>query len=165
MTARTEMQPNSSATRTAGDANRAQGLKFGLLAAAAFLVSYFAFAYGPKLLKTSATAPRGMVLIPGGEFTMGTDRQIGWADEKPGHRVRVVPFWIDETDVTNAQFRAFVDATAYVTTAEKPVDVAEILRQSPPGTPAPPPEKLVPGSLVFHQTAAPLKDLRDFSQW
>jgi formylglycine-generating enzyme required for sulfatase activity len=78
---------------------------------------------------------------------MGTDSDLGWADEKPAHRVRVDGFWMDETDVTNAQFRAFVEATGYVTTAEKPVDAGEILKQSPPGTPPPPPEKLVPGSL------------------
>ncbi len=96
---------------------------------------------------------------------MGTDDAIGWADEKPAHRVRVDGFWMDQTDVTNAQFRAFVEATGHVTTAEKPVDVKEILRQSPPGTPSPPPEKLVPAALVFQPTSAPVKDLRDFSQW
>ena len=61
-----------------------------------------------------------MVWIPGGEFTMGTDADLGWPDEKPAHRVRVDGFWMDETEVTNAQFRAFVEATGYVTTAEKP---------------------------------------------
>jgi formylglycine-generating enzyme required for sulfatase activity len=110
-------------------------------------------------------APPGMVWISGGEFTMGTDSDLGHADEKPAHRVRVDGFWMDETDVTNAQFRAFVKATGYVTTAEKPVDVDEILRQSPPGTPKPPPEKLVPGSLVFQPTPSPVKDKRDYSQW
>src|SRR5262245_22433101 len=40
-------------------------------------------------------APPGMVWIPGGEFTMGTDDQIGWQDEKPAHRVRVDGFWMD----------------------------------------------------------------------
>lgn len=96
---------------------------------------------------------------------MGTDSDLGWPDEKPAHRVRVDGFWMDETEVTNAQFRAFVEATGYVTTAEKPPDVEEILRQSPPGTPPPPKEKLVPGSLVFQPTAGPVKDLRDYSQW
>ena len=106
-----------------------------------------------------------MVWIPGGEFTMGTDSDLGWPDEKPAHRVRVDGFWMDETEVTNAQFRAFVEATGYVTTAEKPPDVEEILRQSPPGTPPPPKEKLVPGSLVFQLTAEPVKDMRDYWQW
>ena len=106
-----------------------------------------------------------MVWIPGGEFTMGTDSELGWPDEKPAHRVRVDGFWMDETEVTNAQFHAFVEATGYVTTAEKPPDVEEILRQSPPGTAPPPKELLVPGSLVFQPTAGPVKDLRDYSQW
>lgn len=123
----------------------------------------FAGTYG--LVRWAHRGPAGMVWIAGGEFTMGTDAAIGWASEKPAHRVRVDGFWIDETDVTNAQFRAFVEATGYVTTAERPVDAAEILKQSPPGTPTPPPEKLVPGSLVFHPPVDPVEDLRDYSQW
>src|SRR6516225_9152655 len=99
-------------------------------------------------------APPGMVWIPGGEFTMGTDSKIGWVDEKPAHRVRVDGFWMDETDVTNAQFREFVEATGYVTTAEKPLDAEEILRESPPGTPRP--TNLDPGSMVFVPTTGPV---------
>jgi formylglycine-generating enzyme required for sulfatase activity len=106
-----------------------------------------------------------MVWIPGGEFTMGTDLDLGWVDEKPAHRVRVDGFWMDQTEVTNAQFRDFVKATGYATTAEKPPDVEEILRQLPPDTPPPPREKLVPGSLVFQPTVGKLLDFRDYSQW
>ena len=109
-------------------------------------------------------APAGMVWIPGDEFNMGTDSDLGWPDEKPAHRVRVDGFWMDETDVTNAQFRKFVEATGYVTTAEKAPDPEEILRQMPPGTPAPPKENLVAGSLVFTPTKGPVS-LKDFSQW
>jgi formylglycine-generating enzyme len=105
-----------------------------------------------------------MVWVRGGEFTMGTDADLGWPDEKPAHCVRVDDLFIDETEVTNAQFRAFVAAANYVTTAEKPPDVRAILAQSPPGTPPPPPENVVPGSLVFRMTAGPV-DLRDYSQW
>jgi formylglycine-generating enzyme required for sulfatase activity len=70
--------------------------------------------------------------------------------------VRVDGFWMDETDVTNAQFRQFVEATGYVTTGEKPLDVEEIMRQRPPGTPRPPKGNLVPGSLVFVPTSGPV---------
>lgn len=112
----------------------------------------------------STGTPPGMVLIPGGDFTMGTDSELGWPDEKPAHRVHVDGFWIDATEVTNDEFRAFVTATGYRTTAEKPVDVEEILRQSPPGTPRPPDESLVPGSLVFAMTEGPVKQ-GDVSQW
>jgi formylglycine-generating enzyme required for sulfatase activity len=97
-----------------------------------------------------------MVWVPGGEFTMGTDSEGTWPDEKPAHRVRVDGFWMDETDVTNAQFAAFVEATGYLTTAERPVDADEIMRQQPPGTPPPPEENLAPGSLVFVPTSGPI---------
>lgn len=112
----------------------------------------------------AVASTEGMVRIAGGEFTMGTDSELGWPDEKPAHRVRVDGFWIDETEVTNAQFRDFVKATAYVTTAEKAPSVEEILAQSPPGTPAPPKEALVAGSLVFTMTDGPV-DLQNYSQW
>ena len=113
-------------------------------------VTAFAATYAATVrIGSPCRSPPGMVWIPGGEFTMGTDSTSAWPDEKPAHRVRVDGFWIDETEVTNAQFRAFVEATGYVTTAEKPPSLEEIMSQVPPGTPAPPTEKLVPGSLVF----------------
>ncbi len=130
------------------------------LAVAAFVAAYAA----TNLWNASPAGPLGMVWIPGGEFTMGTDSDVGWPDEKPAHRVRVDGFWMDETEVTNAQFRTFVEATGYVTTAEKPPSLEEIMRQMPPGTPPPPKEKLVPGSLVFRLTPGPV-DTRDFSLW
>jgi formylglycine-generating enzyme required for sulfatase activity len=133
----------------------------GALAAAAFGTTYAVVG----LTKTAPAPPPGMVRVPGGEFTMGTNSDLGWPDEKPAHRVRVDGFWMDETEVTNAQFRAFVEATGYSTTAEKPPDLEEIMRQSPAGTPPPPKEKLVPGSLVFQPTSGPVTDLRDYSQW
>ncbi|MCY3001545.1 MAG: formylglycine-generating enzyme family protein [Planctomycetota bacterium] len=97
-------------------------------------------------------APTGMVWIPPGEFDMGSND--GLADERPVHRVRLSGFFLDVHEVTNAQFRAFVDATGYVTTAERAPTVEEILAQSPPGTPPPPPEVLVPGALVLDATMA-----------
>ncbi len=109
-------------------------------------------------------APRGMIWVPGGEFVMGTDSETAWPDERPAHRVRVNGFWMDEHEVTNAEFQVFVKATGYITTAERAPTAEEILRQSPPGTPAPAPELLVPGSLVFTPTAGPVP-LDDYSQW
>src|SRR5262249_50328699 len=102
-----------------------------------------------------------------GEFTMGTDSEIGWSDEKPAHRVRVDGFFMDETEVTNAQFRQFVEETGYVTTAERPVDVEAILRQLPPGAERPPPEKLLPGSMVFTPTVGqvPVAGSEAYRQW
>ena len=62
-------------------------------------------------------APEGMVWIPGGTFVMGDDD--GPPDESPAHSVTLDGFWMDRTEVTNAQFKAFVDATHYVTVAER----------------------------------------------
>ena len=103
-----------------------------------------------------ASGTDGMVVIPAGEFTMGTDEARAMPNERPARRVKVEGFWIDRHDVTNAQFRKFVDATGYVTTAEKPVDWEELKKQVPPGTPKPPEEKLKPGALVFTPPAAPV---------
>ena len=95
------------------------------------------------------TAPAGMVSVPAGEFIMGTDDPRSVPNERPARRVKVDAFLIDPTPVTNAQFRAFVEATGYITTAERTVDWEELKKQVPPGTPRPEPEKLRPGSLVF----------------
>lgn len=59
----------------------------------------------------------GMLRVPTGRFTPGSTR--GYADEMPAGPVDVPSFWIDRTEVTNAQFAAFVAATAYVTDAER----------------------------------------------
>src|SRR6516225_8671952 len=94
----------------------------------------FAVAYGATTFwNARPSGPPGMVWIPGGEFTMGSDAADASVAEKPAHRVRVDGFWIDETDVTNAQFRAFVEATGYVTTAERTPTVDEIMAYAPRG--------------------------------
>ena len=109
-------------------------------------------------------APPGMVWIPGGEFTMGSVDRDASPAEKPAHRARVDGFWIDETDVTNAEFRAFIEATGYVTTAERTPTLEEIMSQAVPGTPPPKQEDLVPGSIVFTPPDCPVP-LDDVSQW
>lgn len=76
------------------------------------------------------------------------------ADEFPPHRVRLSGFWMDRTEVTNGQFAAFVRATGYITTAERPVRWEDLKGQVPPGTPEPPAEPLRPGALVFRLPAA-----------
>src|SRR5262245_6499476 len=73
------------------------------------------------------SAPDGMVWIPGGEFSMGAEDPRGNAsssldpmnDARPIHRVYVEGFWMDRTEVTNAEFDRFVRATHYVTVAER----------------------------------------------
>ena len=85
-------------------------------------------------------APEGMVWVPGGTFWMGAD-DASMPDAKPVHEVTVSGFWMDRTEVTNRQFSRFVSETAYKTIAERPPD--------PKDFPDAPPEKLVPGSIVF----------------
>ncbi len=110
------------------------------------------------------TSRRGMVWIEGGEFLMGAADSEGRADEYPQHPVKVKGFWMDETEVTNAQFREFVEATGYVTTAEKKPDWEEMRKQLPPGTPKPADELLVAASLVFTPPDAPVP-LDNVAQW
>lgn len=105
-----------------------------------------------------------MVLIPGGRFSMGGDDDQAWRDEYPKHIVVVDSFWMDVHEVTNAQFSAFVEATGYLTTAEKAVDWEEIKKELPPGTPKPDASQLAPASLVFVPADKPVS-LLDVSQW
>ena len=85
----------------------------------------------------------GMIRVPGGTFRMGNDDpRAGYVrEESPVVSVAVPPLWVDEHEVTNRQFAAFVEATRYVTVAERPLDPKDF-----PGVPA---EALKPGSLVF----------------
>jgi len=117
--------------------------------------------------KPPGKAPPDMVWIPGGEFTMGTDGPIGRNDERPAHRVRVDGFWMDQAEVTNRQFERFVEATGYVTTAEKAPTLEEVMKQVPPGTPPPAKELLVPGALVFTppNASVPLDNVARWWSW
>jgi len=90
-------------------------------------------------------APDNMVWIPGGIFYMGSDQ---FDDAQPIHKVEVGGFWMDRTEVSNVQFREFVDATGYVTVAEKPPDA-----KLAPNAAS---EDLKPFSIVF---VAPDKDV------
>src|SRR5262245_47743054 len=96
----------------------------------------------------------GMVHLPGGTFTMGSDTER--AEERVTNKATVRPFWIDRHEVTNAQFAKFVDATGYKTLAERPAD--------PKQNPGVPPELLLPGAMVFQQPAA-LVNRADVAQW
>ena len=114
--------------------------------------------------KPLEATPAGMVRIPGGEFRMGTedprDKICGgreaMTDARPIHTVRVDAFWMDATEVTNGAFRTFVEATHYLTVAERPL--------KPEDFPGVPKEKLVPGSVVFTPPKQPVP-LDDFQQW
>ena len=117
----------------------------------------------PKDLKT----PEGMVWIPGGEFHMGAvaNDSMAMGHEKPRHQVVLDGFFMDEHEVTNAQYQAFVEATGYVTVAERTIDWEEMKKQLPPGTPKPYDSILQPGALIFKKAKSSLPNLFDFSQW
>src|SRR5919201_43289 len=109
-------------------------------------------------------APQGMAWIPGGEFSMGANdppdmNAVGLQateDARPIHRVYVDSFFMDRTDVTNAQFETFVRATGYVTVAERAPRAEDL--------PNAPRQNLVVGSIVFAPPdhGVPLNDHR---QW
>jgi formylglycine-generating enzyme required for sulfatase activity len=95
-----------------------------------------------------------LVWIPAQTALLGSDAH--YPEEAPTREVTVDGFWMQRHQVTNAQFASFVDATKYVTVAERPLNPADY--------PGAPPENLQPGSMVFHRTAGPV-DLRHLNQW
>ncbi|HEY4148656.1 MAG TPA: formylglycine-generating enzyme family protein [Chitinophagaceae bacterium] len=112
----------------------------------------------------TAASHAGMVWIAGGGFMMGGDNSQASEDEYPKHKVTVDGFWMDATEVTNAQFEKFVAATGYITTAEQKPDWNELKKQLPPGTAKPDDSLLVAASLVFSPPAHAV-DLNDYGQW
>lgn len=120
-----------------------------------------------KAQPDSIEAPEGMIWVSGVKFTMGAQDNDPYAlpREKPAHPVAVDGFFIDETEVTNAEFKKFVDQTGYVTVAERPIDWQEMKKQLPPGTPKPADSILQPGSLIFRKELEKMSNLNDYSQW
>ena len=108
----------------------------------------------PNAGDASSASFENMVRIPGGTFVMGSDAH--YPEEAPTHKVAVDGFWIDRHCVTNAQFRRFVEATGYVTLAEKPADPADY--------PGADPAMLAPSSVVFVAPRGPV-DLRNHYLW
>jgi len=82
----------------------------------------------------------------------------------PPNDVNKKGYYIDETEVTNAQFAEFVNATGYITTAERTPMWEEMKKQLPPGTPKPDDSLLVPASLVFKWRGSEVSH-HDESQW
>jgi formylglycine-generating enzyme required for sulfatase activity len=111
-----------------------------------------------------ARGPLGMAWVPGGKFLMGSDHRLAQPNERPAHAARVKGFWMDQHHVTNAEFRRFVEATGYVTTAERKPEWETIAPQVMPGTPRPSDEQLVAGAMVFVGTPY-VVDFRDASRW
>ena len=118
----------------------------------------------PQIAMRSDTNTEGMAWIPAGTYLMGGDNDQASTDEFPKHGVKLNGFWMDAIEVTNAQFRQFVDATHYITIAERIPKWEDMKKLLPPDTPQPPDSVFVAGSLVFKKTANAVA-LNDYGQW
>lgn len=114
--------------------------------------------------KPAGKAPKGMVWIPGGEFSMGSNVEDEslcslsgvTKDAAPIHRVYVNGYYMDETEVTNEEYEKFVKATGYVTVAEQKPTKEEF--------PTAAEEDLITGSVIFTPTPSAV-NLNNFLQW
>ncbi len=93
----------------------------------------------------------GMVWVPGGSFTMGSDH--AFPEEGPAIAASAPGFWMDQTEVTNAQFAQFVAATGYRTLAERGMRQGDA-----------PDSPVVPGSAVFRPRGG-AEAMRSFVNW
>jgi len=138
-----------------------------------FLLSFTFLLYDCKSDKPATTntikteAPKGMVWVEGKTFLQGAKASDKYAmpREKPAHQVTVDGFYIDVTEVTNAQFKAFVAATNYVTVAERKIDWKKMKSQVPAGTPKPHDSILQPGSLIFNKNVNSVVNMNNYTQW
>nr|WP_199002790.1 formylglycine-generating enzyme family protein [Flavobacterium sp. ASV13] len=114
--------------------------------------------------KPAGKAPKGMVWIPGGEFSMGSNVEDEslcsikgvTKDAAPVHRVYVDGYYMDQTEVTNEEYEKFVKATGYITVAEQKPTKEEFPTASE--------EDLITGSVIFTPTSSAV-NLNNFLQW
>ncbi|WP_417859775.1 formylglycine-generating enzyme family protein [Winogradskyella sediminis] len=142
-----------------------------------FLLLIISMAFGCKnktrqeskeMIKISKIeAPEGMVWVEKKTFLKGAKDSDTHAmpREKPAHLVTVDGFFIDITEVTNKQFKAFVDATGYVTIAERKIDWEDMKKELPPNTPKPHDSILQPGSLIFNKNVNAVVNMENYGQW
>ena len=128
---------------------------------------YIIFIFFLKNKTHSNQTPEGMVWLEGGTYLRGatSGNPLARQDEKPVHKIRIDGFWMDSTEVTNAQFKKFVNESGYITTAERKVDWDELKKQLPEGTEKPHDSILQPGSLTFEYNYREVSNLNDYSQW
>ncbi|TDW52612.1 formylglycine-generating enzyme required for sulfatase activity [Flavobacterium sp. 270] len=123
--------------------------------------------FKPTIVNKTASpskAPKGMVWIPGGEFSMGSNVEDEslcsikgvTKDAAPIHRVYVDGYFMDQTEVTNEEYAAFVKATGYITVAEQKPTKEEF--------PTANEEDLITGSVIFTPTDSAV-NLNNFLQW
>lgn len=89
-----------------------------------------------EIEERDSVSTSGMLKIEGGEYLMGGNSQQARRDEFPQHKETIEIIWVDETEVTNAEFRKFVEETGYVTTAERSFEING--------------ESFPPGAMVFN---------------
>jgi len=112
----------SEAAEIARSVRKAAIIFFCILAAAVTMVLVWLVPEMQRIARDRETKSRearagsDMVRVAGGAFTMGAND--GAPDEQPLHDVRVKEFWMDRTEVTNAEFERFTKATGHITTAE-----------------------------------------------
>ncbi len=111
--------------------------------------------------------PEGMIWVEGKTFLQGAKEgdKFAMPREKPAHKVTVDGFYIDITEVTNKQFKKFVDATKYSTVAERKIDWEEIKTQLPANTTKPHDSILQPGSLIFNRSVNAVANMNNHQQW
>ena len=111
--------------------------------------------------------PDGMIWVESKSFLKGakTNDQFAMNLEKPSHNVLVDGFFIDKTEVTNKQFKEFVNATNYITVAERELDWDEMKKNIPPGTEKPHDSIFQPGSLIFNKNVKSLNNINNYHAW
>ena len=120
-----------------------------------------------RVTNQNIEAPAGMIWVAGKTFTQGakTGDKFAMHREMPGHKVTVDGFFIDATEVTNKQFKTFVEATKYITVAERAIDWETMKKELPEGTPKPHDSILQPGSLIFNKNVNQVANMNNYSQW
>lgn len=137
----------------------------------------------PTLPESPYPIPEGMAYIPATTYIQGNDKDPGnlaiflegiqnpahreaitknhFIEEKPAHQTKVNGFFIDKTEVTNAQFKKFTDATGYVTFAEKGISKEDAAKYFPAASP----DDILPGANVFIQPDQPLNPRQTSDAW
>lgn len=107
---------------------------------------------------TNVKKKDGMIRITGGSTEMGSSGEFDtpyghseFPEESPPRKIEVKGFWIDETEVTNAQFAIFVKATKYVTFAERPANIEDFIEEARTHLPKPPFDQ---GAIVLRPTTS-----------
>lgn len=118
------------------------------------LIAFMLYCSG--LAWADSPCPKNMVLIPSGSFTIGSDN-INYPEEQSAIDVAVDRFCIDRTEVTNAQFAEFTQATGYVTVAERSLSKEQFPHLSE--------AERSPGSMVFQMVKPGEKVLSPLSWW